>query len=442
MQTSAMAGLTLLLASSCTNKRDNSTDTSGLSDTTDGGSGWTPTDDTDTDETVNGMISGTVRLQLYTETDGIREYLDWDETYGEYPFGSVFIAAYTEGASGDRGYPGTTAIGYADLDLVDGSPYEIPIKLSQPTPLRVYAAVDYWRDGILGSSEPEGRYPAEITLEHEDVFDGADITVLVPYYDFSQKGGGGCETISITGDIYLDRPYDGGQVSVMLVDTAGVGPYEYAHTTLQSDTAADTAAGAYSLATCRNQGSMQLRGVWDANNNHLIDPADLWGSYMDADGEDANPITVGASDMSGYDIAIPLGGAGLSVIPFTEVSGTLQMEDDAGFDDLPESTTAIYVVALKYSPSQDMSIDDLYKYAYDVVAITPERYAGRSSISFSLGVPADSVLYLWAYADTDGNGTVNASGEPVGSGGGSGGRILTTEGTNGGNDITLGVVGS
>ena len=454
MRTLTMGNLALLLLlGGCTGKGGENGDTSGLDGETDddGGGGWTPSDDTgDGVQPVNGKVTGTVRLQLYRETDGIREYIDWADVYDGYPLGTVFLAAYTEGPSGDLDYPGTTVITPDLVNLTDGNTYEIPVKMSGPGAVRVYAAVDYYNDGIMGTDEPQGIYPAEIELEGEEIFDSADITVLVPYTDFNGdakgsgsadgSGGSGCSDLTISGDIHLDRPYDGGRVAVMLLGTAGDGPYEYTFTVLQADESEDSATGTYSLPACAHTGAMQLRGAWDSNSNNLIDPADLWGSYMNEDEEDGNPITIGSSDLSGYDVAIPLGGAGLSLIPFTEVQGDLTV-DGGTFDDLPSTTSAIYIVALKYSPSQDMDIDYLYKRSYDVVEISPEQYAGRSSISFALGVPSDSVLYLWAYADNDGDGSVNGPGEYVGSGGGSGGRILTTEGVNDGNDIAIGVIG-
>lgn len=404
--------------------------------------------DMDTDSEVSGALSGTLRLQLYREDeDGVREYVSWDQAYDEYPFGSAFITTYIVGPSGGMDYPGSTVVAFSDIDLDNGNTYEIPLTVNSADAVQVYASVDYARDQIISPTDPVGVYPAEIQVEEGDTIDGIDITVLLPYYDFGKGGveggmptGSGCDDVVLSGNIIVDRSDATGLAAAMLIDSAGYGPYDYGLTTLINIDDEEVSAGSYSFTTCDNYGNFDLRGAWDLNQNDLIDPADLWGSYADEGGADANPVTIATSDLIDYDIQIPLGTPGLTILPFTELTGVLRVKD-GDFDDLPESTSAIYIVAMKYRPTQDMSRSYLYDRSYDVFELERSDYAGKPQISYSLGVPSDSIMYLWAFADNNSDGVVNGPDEYVGSGGGANGRILTVEGTNSGNDIAIGLSG-
>ena len=166
---------------------------------------------------------------------------------------------------------------------------------------------------------------------------------------------------------------------------------------------------------------MNLVGAWDSNDNGLIDPADHWGAYASEPGVDGNPVAVGTADLEGYAVEIPLSGSedagtpGISVVPFVQITGTVSVKDGT-FDDLPSGTT-VYVAALYYRPSADLAVSTLADRSYDLESWDWTELTGKASVDFSLGVPADTVVYLWAYADEDGDGTVNESGEAVASGG-------------------------
>lgn len=445
--TGLLTGLSLV---GCGDK-DPSTDTSGLG--TDDTADTDDTDDTDTDDTddtsepsepVQVTAEGVVRVQLYTEDDdGERTYVSWSDAYGSsYPFGSIFLTSYTEGKSGDIDYHGSTVIASSAVTPDTGNQYAITVNLAEEGTVNLYAAVDYWGDGIIGTDEPIGVYPGEIEIVEDEDLEGLDITILVPYYDFKNGtgggsgGGSGCDDVSITGDINLTRDYSGGRAVAMLVDNAGNGPYDWGWSELSATD--DGATGTYSISTCEDYGSFQLRGAWDSNGNDLIDPADVWGSYANEDGVDANPISIGSNDLPGYDILIPLGSGGLSVIPYSRLTGTLDV-GQGDFDDLPKDTSAIYVVALKYRPTTGISLATLYEQAYDVQVFEPSDFSGQAIIDWSLSVPSNSIIYLWAYADSNNIKTVNESGEYVASGGDDdNGKMVTSSGLSEGNHMTLG----
>ncbi|MFT5686795.1 MAG: hypothetical protein ACI8RZ_007752, partial [Myxococcota bacterium] len=400
------------------------------------------TDDTDEpEEPVQATTEGVVRVQLYTEDeDGERTYISWSDAYkSAYPFGSIFLTSYTEGKSGDIDYHGSTVISASDVTPDTGNQYSITVNLTEEGTVNLYAAVDYWADGIIGTDEPIGVYPDEVEIIADEDVEGLDITILVPYHDFSSTGSGGgsgCDDVSITGDIDLTRDYSGGRAVAMLVDNAGNGPYDWGWSELSATD--DGATGTYSIATCEDYGSLQLRGAWDSNGNDLIDPADVWGSYANDDGVDANPISIGSNDLPGYDILIPLGSGGLSVIPYSRLSGTLDV-GGGDFGDLPKDTDAVYVVALKYRPTTGISLATLYEQAYDIQEFEPADFAGQSSIDWSLSVPSNSIIYLWAYSDSGNIGTVNESGEFIASGGDDdNGKMVTSSGLSEGNNMTLG----
>jgi hypothetical protein len=50
---------------------------------------------------------------------------------------------------------------------------------------------------------------------------------------------------------------------------------------------------------------------------------------------------------------------------------------------------------------------------YDIDTFEWSDITGQTSKDFALVVPADTIVYLWAYADTDADGFVNEVGDPV-----------------------------
>jgi len=433
--------LPLLLSVACNPKGD---DTAGIEEGSDGSdatgadSGLPPTDDTASPiPTISGTISGTVSVELYTlDENGARQYISYeDATGGVFPWQKIFVGAYYTGPAGVDQYVGTDVV----LDPVVGpNPYDINFVTEEATSVYVYAILDYYPDSIVGTDEPRGVYPMEIPLTDGASITDIDITILAPAPGELDGVGGGtgtCDDVSIAGDVIITVTYEGGDVAVMLADTEGQGPYVSTAMTPAED--GGGATGAYELSSCAGYGDMQLLGAWDSDADSMFTPADHWGAYISEPDVDGNPINVGYTDLTDYDVQIPLGdGSGLSIVPFVQLSGTVSMAGGT-FDDLPPGSS-VYVAALKYRPNSDLNITETSN-AYDMDVFEWSDLTGQSSADWAIVVPADTIVYLWAYADTDADGFVNEVGDPVAaSGEDENGRYPTGTTSTGG--ISLGLV--
>ena len=65
-----------------------------------------------------------------------------------------------------------------------------------------------------------------------------------------------------------------------------------------------------------------------------------------------------------------------------------------------------------------------FENAYDFKVWGPDALGDSSSVDWELVVPANTVVYLWAYVDADGDFMVNEVSEPVASSGGDGAGAL------------------
>ncbi len=272
----------------------------------------------------------------------------------------------------------------------------------------VYAALDWWPDGVIGTAEPLGTWEDPIALVEGSAVNDVDIVISAPLLP---TGGGGGTYVTINGDVEVNRDYAGGDVRIMVYDSAGSGP-GYVSTITPTATA-DGATGAYSVTVGADAGDVRLLGAWDDDANGLIEPTDVWGAYV-LDGENGNPITVGSTDLNGYTIEIPFGIAP-QLTPFVRLEGDLSYDDD--FATLP-SGCVVYVTALRTRPSGDFAVADLER-GYDWQSFTGVDLVG-TELEYTLVAPANAIAYLWAYADLDGDGVLNEEGEPVGSYGRSG----------------------
>ena len=108
------------------------------------------------DDGFHAIIQGTVTVSLYTiDEDGEYIYSDWDSYNGQYPFGPNFVAAYYA-EDGREVYVDQASI---TNPSIDGDKFEFEIHEDYVDGIRIYAASDYWDDGIIGTSDPIGNYP-------------------------------------------------------------------------------------------------------------------------------------------------------------------------------------------------------------------------------------------------------------------------------------------
>jgi len=426
----------LVVQLSCLDKDDGGDGTTGT--TTDGGATGTTTDggttgtttDTDggvTDSSISGNISGTVSVQFYTtsEIDGERVNIAWEDTvFGDsFPFGAIMVSATQDDDSGGLYYRGTDTISSPNTA---GDAYSISARLPEDGNVRLYATLDYVGDGIISTSEPFGTYPDEVDVQDGSTADDKDIVILMDYdaalaWWLGGGGGGGggsCDNpIYLSGSATITSGWTSGDVAVLLYDQGGNGPYYY-----DRATPTEIAGGAeapFSIGFCGELGEMDMLGAWDQNQNGLIDPADTWGAYITKPDVDGNPLNI-TGDMADLEVQIPLGDgrSGLNIVPFVSLNGNVTYLGGESFDKLSDDSV-VYLVALMYRPEGDIAVETLASDAYDSDSWTSSDYAGVSSLPFTLWVPADTIVYLWAYVDEGPkpDGYVNTSGELVGGGG-------------------------
>jgi len=361
---------------------------------------------------MNGSISGTVDILLYTEgSDGARESISWDEAYaGVFPFGKLFVAAYYD-------HPETGNPVYVAYDIVEnpqpsGNPYQLDINLYDPQDLRVFAVLDYYVDNITGTDEPIGGYNRIIGFEEGMQKTDINFSVLSPLHEERPPCDDG--TLEITGDANITETYTGGDVAVVLMQAGNKGPRHYS--IVQPEVLGGGASAEYVISPCTSSGYMVLKGIWDNNLNGMYDPFDRAGSYISEPNQSGNPINISYTNLADYEIQIPLGeNSGLKLVPFVNLLGTVQPASGL-FDEL-SSTGTLYVAALKYRPEGELSVQDIEENSYDMEVFTPSDLAGKDVIDWKLTVPSETIAYLWAYYDQESNGMVNEPGEPLASGG-------------------------
>ena len=374
---------------------------------TDGGAtdGGTTDGGTTEPEPITATISGRVRVQLYDYTTGAQ--VNWEDYGPTFPFGDIFIGAYEqEGRDSPLRYHGDSAI-LDPTPALDGDPYTLPVTMDADGTVRVFAALDWDADRVVGTDEPRGMSTVELEITDGASFKDVDLTIVAPV---NVTGGGGCDTMQIQGDIVLTSTWVDGDVAAMTTWTDGTGPLYVATATPSVD--GGGASAPYALTSCASLGPVNLIGAWDRNGNGLFDPTDLWGTYTTSTDVDGNPVEIGTSALAGYDIQIPFGdGEGLSIVPFVTASGTLGWSTGS-LQDMPEGTV-LHAMALKFRPEGEVEVDELETYDHQVWE--PADYKGRDTVEWELLMPANSVAFLWFYADTDADGLVNEAFEPVGS---------------------------
>ncbi len=375
------------------------------------------TDETeDTEETAEeeaaymdpGVLTGTINFQLYTtDSSGAVEYLEWKDWYGEdFPFGAVFVSGYTVDDEGETTWWSNDIL--ADPDPT-GSEYELEFGFDEETEVYVYAALDYWGDGLVAPYDPSEVYGAAVPVIPEATLSGIDLTVLVPYYDFSTPGGGYWnpdDWILISGEARVSEVLAGGSCMALVYDTTDYGPYGY-NSFVPTD-ADDGASGTYSVYAPKNMGASHLLGACDTNLNSLIEPSDAWGGYTE-DGEEVAELTIASYPLDDYTLTIPLGDSESVDRPDVNYGGTVSL-DDLTMEKVTDSSV-LYVTAQKYRV--DSSFDpDASGRTHDVLVWSGSEIAATNA--YSLSVPSNTVIYVWACLDSDADGVVNEAGESCG----------------------------
>ena len=158
-------------------------------------------------------------------------------------------------------------------------------------------------------------------------------------------------------------------------------------------------------------------------------------------GSNGNPIEIGAERMDDLVMEIPIDGgqSSLNVVPFIRLEGTVSSDITETLTELAEedSEATLYVVALKYRMNSEFPVSSMDN-AYDVKVWGPDALGETESVDWDLIVPANTIVYLWAFVDADGDGMVNEVGEPIASGGADGAGSLSI-GDEGQSGINLGL---
>lgn len=365
-------------------------------------------DDSSAPDRGTGDVNGTVSVQLTTTNEaGDVVPLSWEEYGGAFPFGAIYVAAYTrDETTGETTYHAEQVIAAPNTA---GDPYSLAVDLDDAEEVYVYAALDWWPDGVIGTAEPIGTYRDPIAVVEGSAVDGVDIVISSPL--LPTGGGGGGSYVDISGDLTITEEYGGGIAKVMLYDNASQGPYYVANVTPVATE--DGAAAPYTLTVGAGAGETRLIAAWDVDQNGLVEPTDTWGAYV-VEGENGNPITVGTGALAGYDVEIPFG-IPPAITPFVRIDGTLTYEADYGT--LPAGAV-VYVAALRTRPSGEFAATELEE-GYDWASWTGAELVG-TTLDFVLVAPSSATAYLVAFADLDGNGMVNEAGEPFGSYGATG----------------------
>jgi len=346
----------------------------------------------------------------------------------------------------------------------DGDYYRLKIDPAAAAEVNLFATLDVRSDGIVGSAEPIGIHPDTIQVEAYVENTDANLVILVDWdrwgpggWGWQDVGGyvpprdtdgdgdideddGGCDLVSVAGEVRITVPYEGGNGMVMLLDKNGGGPYQMDEFSPVPDGVGGTAE--YNMGVCAWAGDMKIVAAYDSNGNGLIDPDDLWGAHVSEEGVDGNPVTIEDYRQPDIDVEIPIGGGGsaVTVVPFVRLSGTAYSENTPDFSGLEAEGSegmGLYVVALSYPQTPDLSVDT-FSEAFDYQVWDSPALGDLESVEWDLVVPANTVVYLLAFVDADGDGLVNEAQEPVAFGG-VGGAAALSSGDEGHEGIALGL---
>ncbi len=362
----------------------------------------------------NGTVTGSVQVQLYDiDTEGEYVYKDWSVWDGSFPFGAIWVYAFnTDEATGDETFFANQSV---LTPSVDGDAYSMTFTAAAAN-VRVGAQLDFYDDGIMGTSDPVGIYPDVVSVTDGSTAAGVDITILSYWNNTGGGGGSGCDggsgggngdgSTTITGDILITEAYAAGDAVAMLMTTTLDGPITWDWTT--PEPTGGGAEGAYALTVCSSGSDYALQGCWDSNFNSVVESNDKCGPYISEPDVDGNPITVGDENLTEHHIQIPMGDYGLDLVPFVNVSGVLTHQNGAF------SGGTVTVGALKYKPEGEFNAAEIAEATYDYVEF--DTSDGATSMDYSLDVPSNTIVYLLAWDNEDGDNLLQEPDEALGSG--------------------------
>ena len=382
--------------------------------------------------------------------DGDRVEVD-TSLLDSFPYGAIFVGGFDDpSGTGREVFRGTDTIATPDFGP---NPFEMTITMFDEGELQVYASLDADGNTIIESSEPLGIWPSTAQITDGAVVTDVEITILAEYHPDGSgsggdgggsggSGGDGCNLV-ISGPATVGVDYAGRGLA-LLADTSGNGPIHYDIFDVTSD-GDGGGTGSYAMTdVCPSLGSVQLLGSIDSNGNGLFDPADTSGAYVSAPDTNGNPIFVDTADLTDYEVQIPIIDSTtgeeednrIELVPFVVLSGTVRYGTGT-FDDL-DPGTSLLVTALKYRPNTSVSSSSVISNSFDYAEFAWADLTGQSEVSYTLMVPGNAEMFLWAYADTDLDGTLNETGEPVAAAGTNMGFIETGT-TNEVYDLQMGV---
>lgn len=410
--------LTLLMAAACTDAGGFGSDDTGgsdsgpppvdtlLDDTGEDSATEDSADEEELPEVINpGTLTGTIFFDLYTtDSSGAVEPLVWADWYGDtFPFGTVVVTGYTVDDDGVATYWSTTIL---PDPSPDGEGYELEFGFDAEHQVTIQASLDYWGDGLIAPYDPSAVYATAVPVAPDGALSGVNITIDVPYYDFSLTGGGYWnpdDWVQVSGDADISEQLADGTCMAMVYDTTGYGPYGYTGFAPAATSAG--AEGSYAMWAPKGMGDSQILGACDTNLNGMIEAADAWGGYSE-DGDTVATVPIGTENLTDYTLKIPLNAPARASVNYSGrvLLDELTMAQVTG-------ASSLYITAQKYRVSESWDPDASGRtYDYEV-------YRGSEisdSSPYSLTMPADAVTWLWACLDVDGDGVVNEAGEPCG----------------------------
>ncbi len=368
-----------------------------------------------TDERHRATAAGAVTVSLLRSDDaGDHSRVSWEDSTCDGPLGPIAVVATQEidGA--------VTAVGQAllypgDTEPFDvAQPFEMALAFTADAPVQIHAVVDRMGDGVLGRDDPRG-----LAGEPWALGDGDALTDLAIEIRALECGAPEvCETVSVAGTVIGALPLPVAVVAA--TEDAAVVSMTWVEPDLPAvcdDSAfSPDAAIPFEIELCADRPT-RLHAGQDLDDDGLLTPLDAWSTGLSAVGAVGNPVAPDARALEALTLHIEaLPGILPGPAAAVTLGGQVRLADGA-FKILGDDAQVIVVARDSLPPQAEHDLADVEAAAFDLMIWSSDELSGRSAVDFALRLPTDSLAYLWAYADEDGDGLVNESGEPVASGG-------------------------